>query len=155
MPEGARSRAAGARALGHNRGVVGGPADTPTTPSPASSPLGSVPIPVMSGPHPALLIGSRIGRFLVLGVAGEGGLGRVYTAYDPELDRKIAVKLIKVAPDVFADFEQYRAHLIKEAKAMARLSHPNVVTVYDVGMYEGDVFLAMEYVEGVTLRRWL
>jgi outer membrane protein assembly factor BamB/predicted Ser/Thr protein kinase len=97
--------------------------------------------------------GSRIGRFLVLAKIGEGGLGRVYAAHDPKLDRRVAIKLVKTPAGV-PDSARYRDLLQKEAQAMAKLSHPNVVAVYDVGVYAGDVFVAMEYVEGVTLRRW-
>ncbi|MBL9106217.1 MAG: serine/threonine protein kinase [Myxococcales bacterium] len=76
-------------------------------------------------------------------------MGLVYAAYDPELDRKIAVKVVRLRSGIGPSW------LIREAQAMARLSHPNVVTVHDVGTIGDAVFIAMEFVEGVTLREWL
>jgi eukaryotic-like serine/threonine-protein kinase len=81
---------------------------------------------------------------------GEGGMGVVYKAYDPELDRRVAVKRLRAARS-----DQTRTRFLREAQALARVSHPNIVSVYDVGTFEGDVFIAMELVEGKTLRRWL
>ncbi|HKD42693.1 MAG TPA: serine/threonine-protein kinase, partial [Myxococcaceae bacterium] len=96
--------------------------------------------------------GTSIDRFLVIEPLGEGGMGVVYAAYDPELDRKVAIKLLH--PRV-GDSADLRARLLREAQAMARLSHPNVVSVYDVGTFKDDVFVAMEFVDGRTLRAWL
>jgi tetratricopeptide (TPR) repeat protein len=79
-------------------------------------------------------------------------MGVVHAAYDPELDRKIALKLLNPRS---GDGQEAEARLIREAQAIARLSHPNVVAVYDVGSFEGRVFMAMELVEGQTLQRWL
>ncbi|MEM6996204.1 MAG: serine/threonine-protein kinase, partial [Myxococcota bacterium] len=98
--------------------------------------------------------GGRVGRYVLLERIGAGGMGVVFAAYDPELDRKVAVKLLAdrkgVAPD-----EEERERLIVEAQALARLNHPNVVTVHDVGVAEGGrVFVAMEYVRGDTLGAW-
>ena len=96
----------------------------------------------------------RIGRFIIIERIGKGGLGVVYSAYDPELDRRVAVKLI--APN-FRDAREaadMHARLHREARAMAKLSHPNVVTIFDVGEHEGGLFVAMELVEGSTLRSW-
>src|SRR5690349_17448959 len=93
--------------------------------------------------------GDTVGRFVVLQRLGEGGMGVVYTAYDPELDRKVAIKLLKSA-------EEGHARLLREAQAMARLQHPNVIAVHDVGTLPGNrVFVAMELVAGATLRGWL
>jgi tetratricopeptide (TPR) repeat protein/predicted Ser/Thr protein kinase len=95
--------------------------------------------------------GALIGRYLVLGHLGAGAMGVVYAAHDPELDRKIALKLLKPGlggPDA-------RARLLREAQSMARLAHPNVVTVHDVGTFGNEVFIAMEFIQGVTLTRWL
>src|SRR5262249_42130224 len=80
-----------------------------------------------------------------------GAMGVVYAAHDPELGRRVAIKLLR--PDVKAD--EYRARLTREAKALARLSHPNVVAVYDAGYVDGRFFIAMEYVDGETLTDWL
>jgi tRNA A-37 threonylcarbamoyl transferase component Bud32/tetratricopeptide (TPR) repeat protein len=79
-------------------------------------------------------------------------MGVVYAAYDPELDRKLALKLLRRLPAT-AGGEQ--ARLLREGQAMARLAHPNVVAVYDTGAFGDGVFVAMELVEGQTLRSWL
>jgi serine/threonine-protein kinase len=96
--------------------------------------------------------GDRVGRYLVIEPLGQGGMGTVYKAYDPELDRRVALKLLHVG---LGDASLHQARLQREARALARLSHPNVVAVYDVGSLENDVFVAMEYVDGVTLKQWL
>lgn len=93
----------------------------------------------------------RIGRFVILRVLGEGGMGIVYSAYDEQLDRKVAVKFLyrsKSEPGA------RRARALPEAQAMARVSHPNVLQVYEVGEVSGQVFIAMEFVEGMTLANW-
>jgi len=94
----------------------------------------------------------RAGRYVLGAVLGEGGMGVVHEAYDPHLRRKVAIKLLR--PDarmLEADEDQ----LVAEARALARLSHPNVVQVYDAGIHDQQVFLCMEHVEGRTMRRWL
>ena len=97
--------------------------------------------------------GTAVGRYIVLGVLGEGGMGVVYSAYDPELDRKVAIKLLQASTGGSGGDQ---AWLLREAHAMARLSHPNVIAVHDVGSLPGArVFIAMELVEGQTLRAWL
>jgi len=95
-----------------------------------------------------------IGRFVVFEELGAGGMGQVFAAYDPELDRKVALKLVQRPPDGVGAGD-WQARLIREAQAMAKLSHPNVVTVYEVGAHAGQVFLAMELVQGRDLARWL
>lgn len=95
--------------------------------------------------------GTSVDRYVVLYELGSGGMGIVYAAYDPQLDRKVALKLLRAN----SRSDRARTRLLREAKAIARITHPNVVTVHDVGTYEGRVFVAMEYVEGLTLRRWL
>lgn len=92
--------------------------------------------------------GDRIGRFVVLAQVGAGGMGIVFAAYDPELDRRVAIKLL--LHDGHRG-EERRMRLLREAQAMARLSHPNVMTVYDVGTVGEDVYIAMEFVDGCTL----
>ncbi len=82
-------------------------------------------------------------------------MGVVYAAYDPELDRRVALKLVSPAVAGTRDESQGQARLLREAQAMARLSHPNVMPVYDVGTFGDQVFIAMEYVEGSTLAEWL
>jgi tetratricopeptide (TPR) repeat protein/predicted Ser/Thr protein kinase len=111
------------------------------------------PPPPRDSPTPAERRGTRFGRYTILDVLGEGGMGVVYTAFDPQLDRKIAIKVLhRRALQEAADVQ---ARLLREAQAMARLAHPNVVTIHDVGTVNGEVFLAMEYVEGPTLKEWL
>ncbi len=94
-----------------------------------------------------------IGRFVVLGSAGAGGMGVVFAAHDPELDRKVAIKL--VATQRVGAGASAQARLVAEAQTMARLSHPNIVTVHEVGMHDGGIWVAMEYVDGDTLARWV
>src|SRR5438132_12572929 len=97
--------------------------------------------------------GTVVGRYIVLDLLGKGGMGVVYSAYDPELDRKVAIKLLQAER---GESEGGQSWLLREAQAMARLSHPNVIAVHDVGTLPGDrVFVAMELVEGGTLRAWL
>jgi tetratricopeptide (TPR) repeat protein/predicted Ser/Thr protein kinase len=97
--------------------------------------------------------GAAIGHFLVLDRIGAGGMGVVFRAYDPELDRKVAIKLLR-APDELADVEEARARMLREAQALARVTHPNVVAVHEVGVHDGRVFLVMEFVDGETLATW-
>jgi tetratricopeptide (TPR) repeat protein len=98
--------------------------------------------------------GTRVGRYLILGLLGSGGMGVVYRAFDPELDRPIALKLVGLA-GLGPGAEQAGQRLQREARTLARLSHPNVVTVHDVGTFNEHVFVAMEFVAGATLRAWL
>jgi len=98
--------------------------------------------------------GTVVGRFVILDVLGVGGMGIVYTAYDPELDRNVAVKLLHAS--IALDLEAHAsAQLRSEAQVMARIQHANVVTVHEIGAFRDQVFIAMEQVHGVTLRRWL
>ncbi len=95
----------------------------------------------------------RVGRFTILEKLGAGGMGVVHAAFDPDLERKIAIKFVR---DDVADAEgRARARLLREAQALARLDHPNVVSVYDVGAYEGGIYIAMEFVRGTSLRDWV
>ncbi|MBL4684430.1 MAG: tetratricopeptide repeat protein, partial [Nannocystaceae bacterium] len=91
----------------------------------------------------------RIGRFPVLRHLGRGGMGDVYAAYDEQLDRRVAIKVLSWEPRA-----KDRARVVREAKLMARLTHPNVVQVYEVGEAQGRLFIAMEYVGGTTLATW-
>ena len=88
---------------------------------------------------------------MVLYRHGRGGMGNVYAAYDPELDRKVAIKLLRAKGKRRKDA---RARMLREAQALAKLSHPHVVAIHDVGIHEGRVFVAMDFIEGLTLRRW-
>ncbi|EDM75979.1 serine/threonine kinase family protein [Plesiocystis pacifica SIR-1] len=94
--------------------------------------------------------GDALGRYVVLRKLGAGGMGTVYLGYDPELDRRVALKILRGGTD-----EANRRALLREAQAMAKLTHPNVVAVHDVGEHNGRVYVAMAFVEGRTLRAWL
>ena len=95
--------------------------------------------------------GGKLGRYLILDRIGRGGMGVVYAAYDPVLDRRIAVKLLRGGD---AEASAGRARMEREAQALARLSHANVITVHDVGERDGHMYIAMELVDGTTLREW-
>jgi len=94
--------------------------------------------------------GTTMGRYLVLERLGAGGMGVVYAAYDPDLDRKVALKLLHGTAG-----DEERQRLLREAQAMARLAHPNVVTVHDVCPVGERLFIAMEFIDGQTLGAWL
>jgi tetratricopeptide (TPR) repeat protein len=106
-------------------------------------------------PEAVLTRGTALGRFVVLGLVGRGAMGEVYGAYDPDLDRKIAIKLVRARAGGAEGGSDGRARLMREAQATAKISHPNVVVVYDAGTFGARVFIAMEFVEGHTLRYWL
>jgi tRNA A-37 threonylcarbamoyl transferase component Bud32 len=89
----------------------------------------------------------HVGRYILSAPVGRGGMGVVYAAHDPKLCREVAIKLLNPGEE--------RERPLREAQAMARLSHPNVVTVHDVGEHGDQVFIAMEYIRGQTLRRWV
>ncbi|HZS42417.1 MAG TPA: serine/threonine-protein kinase [Polyangia bacterium] len=95
--------------------------------------------------------GMMVGRYRLVEAIGRGGFGVVFKAVDTELGREIALKLLS-SHRRSADAE---TRLMREAQAMARLSHPNVITIYDVGVFEAGVFIAMELVDGGTLSRWM
>ena len=95
--------------------------------------------------------GSRVGRYLVLEEIGRGGMGVVLAAYDPRLDRKVAIKVIRTARDQ----ERDRERVVREAQAMAQVRSPHVVAVHDAGELDERVFITMEFVAGTTLRSLL
>ena len=90
----------------------------------------------------------KVGRYQIREIIGEGAMARVYKAYDPEIDRTLAIKLLK--SQLRGDAE-YRMRFLREAKGAGVLSHPNIVTVFDVGDDDGHPYIAMELVEGPTL----
>jgi serine/threonine protein kinase len=94
----------------------------------------------------------RLGRYEVVRTLGVGGMGVVYEAHDPHLHRRVALKVMR-ADHTLSDDAQARA--LREARAMAQVSHPNVVTVHDVGVVERQIFIAMEYVDGSTLKAFM
>ena len=99
--------------------------------------------------------GARIHRYLIVELIGKGGMGAVYKAYDPELNRRVAIKILTLAPQEDKTASLPHARIKREAQALARLNHPHVVSIYDVGEYENGVYISMEYVEGQTLREWI
>jgi tetratricopeptide (TPR) repeat protein/predicted Ser/Thr protein kinase len=98
------------------------------------------------------LVHSRVGRYLVLSKIGLGGMGVVYAAYDPELDRKVALKFLLAGAGVKQ--EERRERLLREAQALAKFSHPEIVAIHDFGEHTFGVWLAMEFVDGRTLSAW-
>jgi tetratricopeptide (TPR) repeat protein len=99
--------------------------------------------------------GASVGRYVIRAPVGAGSMGTVYAAYDPELDREVALKLLRADALAAHPAAELGARLRREAHALARLSHPNVITVYDAGTIDGEVFVAMEFVDGGTLAGWL
>ena len=91
--------------------------------------------------------GDRVGRYMVLEQLGEGGMGTVWAAFDPTLDRKVALKFLHQG--------EGKDLLLREAQALAKLSHPNVVAVHEVDTHQGRIFMALELVQGKTLKKWL
>jgi hypothetical protein len=126
------------------------PDAAPGAPSTAPRTVSDAP-PEATAEPARLARGAVLGRYVIEELIGAGGMGVVYRARDPDLGRAVAIKQLG---RVRSDW-QWRARLLREAQAMARLAHPNVVTIHDVGLAEDGLFVAMEYVEGVTLRRWL
>lgn len=94
----------------------------------------------------------RLGRYRILRPLGAGGMGRLLLASDPDLDRQVALKLIVPA---LARSAEARQRIVAEARAMARLSDPNVAQVYEVSEADGQLFVALEYIQGSNLRAWL
>lgn len=117
--------------------------------SETGSPLGDESRPVVLR-RPARR-GVRVGRYLLLGELGAGAGGTVYTAWDPQLDRKVALRLVVLRDDEAAG---ERERLLRAARALAKLSHPNVVTIHDAGEQGEQVWIAMEHLTGPTLDAW-
>src|SRR5262245_28527782 len=87
----------------------------------------------------------RIGRYRIVRPLGEGGMGKLYVAEDPRLDRLVAIKLLK------DDSPEFRARFLREARTVARLRHVNIVTIFEVDEHDCEPFIAMEYIPGETL----
>ncbi|HRI53215.1 MAG TPA: serine/threonine-protein kinase [Pseudomonadota bacterium] len=145
-----------AAGLGVDKTMDGALAATVSGSAAAAGPAASGSVVSVGGLRAAL----RVGRYLILRQVGAGGMGVVFAAYDEELDRKVAVKLLRQAGDARSDL---RVRIMREAQAMARLSHPNVVQIYEIGEIgetaesgkaAGQVFIAMEFIEGKTLSEW-
>jgi serine/threonine-protein kinase len=92
-----------------------------------------------------------IGRYLVKRELGRGAMGAIYKAHDPDIDRPVAIKLVRADLLESADRDHFLARFRREAQAAARCAHPNIVAIYDFALHEGNPYLAMEYVDGVTL----
>jgi len=129
-------------------GTLASSENVPTHVVASPAPLAEIP------PEEVLPRGATVGRYMVLEKLGAGGMGVVYAAYDPELDRKLALKLLHPG-SVQVEKSGGQARLMREAQALARLAHPHVISIFDVGMWGERVFLAMELVEGPSLRDWL
>ncbi|QDF03283.1 protein kinase [Myxococcus xanthus] len=114
--------------------------------------LSSAPTVPLEAPFQPLLPGTRVARYVVRERIGSGAMGVVYAADDPELGRRVALKMLRPEGRQRDELQQ---RLLREAQALARLAHPNVVTLYDVGTHGDAVFLAMELVEGITLAEWM
>ena len=95
----------------------------------------------------------KVGRFSLLDRIGSGAMGTVYAAYDPELDRKVAIKVLHAQLD--DTLQRVQNQLLREARALAKLDHSNVATVYEVGTVDGRLLMAMEFVDGEPLERWI
>ncbi|HEY5926999.1 MAG TPA: protein kinase, partial [Kofleriaceae bacterium] len=98
----------------------------------------------------ALAPGSHLGKYRLDRVLGEGGMGVVWAAHDPDLERAVAIKVLRYAQAA----QELRQRLLREARAMAKLKHPNVLTVYEVGTVGDRDYIAMELVDGMTLDAW-
>ncbi len=96
-----------------------------------------------------------VARYVVARTVGSGRGGVVYEAHDPQLDRTVGLKLLRSHPAQGVSEDVAQLGLLREAQAMAKLSHPNVVLIHDVGTFAGQVFIVLEYIQGVTLTEWL
>lgn len=103
-----------------------------------------------NAPHDVIVAAQSLGRYQILSVAGTGGMGRVYAAFDPQLDRRVALKVV-----LGSVTGRHRERAAREAKALARVAHPNVVAIHEVSEHEGQLLIAMEYVRGRTLKSWM
>ena len=97
-------------------------------------------------------LGTRLGPYEIVASIGAGGMGEVYRAKDSRLGRDVA---IKVLPPSFADDPGRRARFEREAQAVAALSHPNVIAIFDTGLWQNQLYVVMELLAGQTLREWL
>jgi CHASE2 domain-containing sensor protein/predicted Ser/Thr protein kinase len=127
-------------------------AELPTTPA-SATPVGMGSTPIPGGGSSSL---SQFGRYKIVEVLGKGGMGMVYKGLDPMLDRPVALKTIRLDFALSStETAELRERLIQEAKAAGKLSHPNIVTIYDVGEQEGINYIAMEYLSGYTLEDFI
>jgi len=106
-----------------------------------------------SSARPAEITPAQIGRYRIEALLGAGASGVVYRAFDPQLERAVALKVLRA--ELHGSSPGQSERLLREAQSMARLSDPHAVTIYDVGLHEGSVYLVMEYIDGPTLSAWL
>jgi eukaryotic-like serine/threonine-protein kinase len=119
------------------------------------TPTADMPTPLA---HELLPPGTEVGRYRIVERLAIGGMGVVFKAHDPQLSRHIALKLVQQSSidiERHCAAEEYEQRLLREAQALARLSHPNVVAAFDVGRFGGALFIAMELIDGESLRTWL
>src|SRR2546428_12538628 len=96
-----------------------------------------------------ITVGTKLGRYEIRSKLGAGGMGEVYLAQDAKLDRKVALKIL---PSDLATNQDRMRRFTQEAKAAAALNHPNIAHIYEIGESDGTHFIAMEFIDGVTLR---
>src|SRR5579864_1266604 len=94
---------------------------------------------------------STIGRYRIEAVLGRGAMGVVYKGHDPEIDRPVAIKLVRADLLSGSERDDYLARFRQEARAAGRCMHPNIVAIYDFALHDGNPFLTMEFVEGISL----
>src|SRR5262252_4808548 len=93
-------------------------------------------------------VGTKLGRYEIRCKLGAGGMGEVFLAHDAKLDRQVAIKFL---PETLATDERAKKRLVREAQAAAKLDHPNICAIHEVGEEAGTSFIVMQYVEGETL----
>jgi serine/threonine protein kinase len=100
--------------------------------------------------RPALTPGQLVGRYQIVKPLGKGGMGEVYLANDPKLDRQVALKLL---PAIYTDSKERLRRFVQEAKAASSLNHPNIITIHEIGEADGAHFIATELIHGLTLKQ--
>ncbi len=123
--------------------------DAPTEPPPPDEPLR------FAAPIEDLPRGTTVAGHVILGRVAMGEMGVVYAAFDPDLDRKVAIKLLPIDDDDEEQAEALREHLLHQAEAATKISHPSVAQVHDVGTFDGGIFIATEFIDGIDLRQWM
>jgi predicted Ser/Thr protein kinase len=139
-----------------DRGAIATGPTLPLRGAPGAEPHGAAEpglseTPADKGPAAPPKLGGALGRYAIEGQLGAGGMGVVYAAFDPDLERRVALKVLR-SDGISEEMEE---RLLREARAMARLTHPNVVAVYDVGSTVGRDYVAMELIDGESLAEWL
>jgi serine/threonine protein kinase/tetratricopeptide (TPR) repeat protein len=108
-----------------------------------------------SAPIEDLPRGTTVASHVILGRVASGGMGVVYAAFDPDLDRKVAIKLLQIDDEDEEEAVAQREHLLRQVEAATKVSHPAVAQVHDVGTFDGGVFIATEFIDGIDLRQWM